>query len=255
MHRLTREVRMSLVEPASNAPVNGHSGWPAMDALAPWVTLQVTVSGDADSTTGYLLNIAEIDRVVRRNALPMLRRHTGGLAALPGALHHALGGSWPGASLERLRIGVSPFTAFACVAAELPMIRLSHRFEFSAAHRLHCDRMNDDENRRAFGKCNNPHGHGHNYELQVTVAGVPDGAGLLIGLPELEQIVIDTVITPLDHKNLNVEVPEFRELNPSVENIAMVIFRRLKPRFASSRAGLVSVTVWETPKTWCEYSE
>ena len=68
-------------------------------------------------------------------------------------------------------------------------------------------------------------------------------------------MVAATVIDRFDHKNLNVEVPEFRELIPSVENIAMTIYRLLKPRFGGGRAELASVTVWETPKTWCEYSE
>ena len=72
---------------------------------------------------------------------------------------------------------------------------------------------------------------------------------------EFERIVGETVIDRLDHKNLNVEVPEFRELNPSVENIAMVIYRLLKPQFQTVAGKLASVTVWETPKTWCEYSE
>jgi 6-pyruvoyltetrahydropterin/6-carboxytetrahydropterin synthase len=74
-------------------------------------------------------------------------------------------------------------------------------------------------------------------------------------VPAFERVVAATVIDKFDHKNLNVEVNEFRELMPSVENIAMVIFRMLKPKFAEQRARLASVTVWETPKTWCEYAE
>ena len=136
------------------------------------------------------------------------------------------------------------------------MVRLSQRFEFSASHRLHNPQLSDDENRRKFGKCNNPHGHGHNYEVQVTLAGEPDqSAGVLIDVPAMERIVSRTVIDRFDHKNLNVETEEFHDLIPSVENIAMVIFRMLKPQFEQQRARLASVTVWETPKTWCEYSE
>jgi 6-pyruvoyltetrahydropterin/6-carboxytetrahydropterin synthase len=75
----------------------------------------------------------------------------------------------------------------------------------------------------------------------------------LIEVPQFEAIVARTVIDRFDHKNLNVELPEFRELIPTVENIAMVIYRMLSPRFQKPRLG--SVTVWETPKTWCEYSE
>ena len=106
-----------------------------------------------------------------------------------------------------------------------------------------------------YGKCSNPHGHGHNYELQVTLKGAANESGLLVDVPAFERTVATTVIDRFDHKNLNVQVPEFAQLIPSVENIAMVIYRLLKPAFASQSATLASVTVWETPKTWCEYSE
>ena len=136
------------------------------------------------------------------------------------------------------------------------MTRLSQKFEFAASHRLHNPALSEEENRQTFGKCNNPHGHGHNYELQVTLAGTPAAnTGLLVDVPAFEQAVARTVVDRFDHKNLNVEVPEFRDLIPSVENIARVIYRLLKPRLESGGTRLASVTVWETPKTWCEYSE
>jgi 6-pyruvoyltetrahydropterin/6-carboxytetrahydropterin synthase len=137
------------------------------------------------------------------------------------------------------------------------MIRMSQKFEFSASHRLHNPSLSDEMNRQTFGKCNNPHGHGHNYELQVTLSG-PDGAEMPTPLVQFERIVAETVIDRFDHKNLNEQVPEFAELIPSVENIARVIYRLLKPKLESQQASerhLASVTVWETPKTFCEYSE
>jgi 6-pyruvoyltetrahydropterin/6-carboxytetrahydropterin synthase len=163
---------------------------------------------------------------------------------------------WSGVRLHEVRLGFSPFLSASCLASEHPMVRLSQKFEFAASHRLHNPEMSEEENRRTFGKCNNPHGHGHNYELQVTLKGDASNAdGLLIDVPAFERIVAQTVIDRFDHKNLNVEVPEFRDLIPSVENIARVIYRLLQPKFQSSSATLASVTVWETPKTWCEYSE
>ena len=135
------------------------------------------------------------------------------------------------------------------------MIRLSQMFEFSAAHRLHNPSLDDESNRRMFGKCNNPHGHGHNYQVQVTLKGEVDDNGLLIDLPEFERIVAQTLIQRFDHKHLNLECEEFRSLIPSVENIARVSYELLKPRFSDHRAKLASVTVWETPKTWCQYGE
>ena len=135
------------------------------------------------------------------------------------------------------------------------MVRLSQKFEFSASHRLHNPQFSEDENRNAFGKCNNPHGHGHHYEVQVTIKGEPDDNGIVIAVPTFERIVEETIIRRFDHRNLNVESAEFREVNPTVENIAKVIYRLLKPALTTGGTSLHGVTVWETPKTWCEYTE
>jgi len=137
------------------------------------------------------------------------------------------------------------------------MIRLSQKFEFSASHRLHNPTMSDETNRQTFGKCNNPSGHGHNYELAVTLRGPADENGVVMPVPQFERIVAETVVERFDHKNLNEQVAEFRDVIPSVENIARVIYRLLKPKFAGAGGGveLAAVTVWETPKTFCEYAE
>ena len=172
-----------------------------------------------------------------------------------GLLFDQLSLAWPGTRLECLGLSLSPFLRYSADASEHPMVRLSQKFEFSATHRLHNPALSDEENCRTYGKCNNPHGHGHNYEVQVTLSGRPDDNGLLVDVPAFERIVASTVIDRFDHKNLNLELPEFRETIPTVENIAATIYRLLKPRFADAGAGLASVTVWETPKTWCEYSE
>ena len=132
------------------------------------------------------------------------------------------------------------------------MVQLTRSFEFSAAHRLYCEDYSDEENRRVFGKCSNPHGHGHNYVLEVTLGGTPcDTHGTLVEPPRLDHIVKERVIDPFDHRNLNTECPEFATLNPSVENIARAIWRRLEGAF--DRCRLLSIRVWETPKTYAEF--
>jgi 6-pyruvoyltetrahydropterin/6-carboxytetrahydropterin synthase len=163
--------------------------------------------------------------------------------------------AWLGAQLVELRLLFSPYLSVECLASEHPMVRLSQTFEFCASHRLHNPALSDEENRRAFGKCNNPFGHGHNYQLKVTLRGEPNSNGVLIDVPSMEKIVSTSVIDRFDHKNLNAELPEFKNTIPSVENIAKVIYRILKPAFAHADAKLASVTVWETAKTWCEYEE
>jgi 6-pyruvoyltetrahydropterin/6-carboxytetrahydropterin synthase len=170
-------------------------------------------------------------------------------------LFDRLSARWPtGVRVEAVTLWATPFLSWGVVAEDIRMMRLSQKFEFSASHRLHNPALSDEANRQTFGKCNNPSGHGHNYEVQVTLAGEPDDNGLLIGVPAFERIVGETVIDLFDHKHLNTEVPQFRSVIPSVENIARVIYELLEPKLTRDRTRLASVTVWETPKTWCEYT-
>jgi 6-pyruvoyltetrahydropterin/6-carboxytetrahydropterin synthase len=174
---------------------------------------------------------------------------------LIAGIFEQLKNAWPGSELHRLRLALSPFLTLTLFAVEFPMIRLSQKFEFSASHRLHNPTLSGEQNQSLFGKCNNPHGHGHNYVLQVTVAGLPYSSGHLIDIPQFERVVASTVVEPFDHRYLNLEIPEFSELIPTVENIAMVIFHMLKPKLEAMRVKLAGVTLWETTKTWCEYME
>ena len=131
------------------------------------------------------------------------------------------------------------------------MVFLTQQFEFSAAHRLHSAQMSAQQNHQVFGKCNNPSGHGHNYLLEVAVAGVPDGrTGAVLSLPRFEQTVKERVIDRLDHMHLNTDVAEFHDLNPSVENIACVIWKLLEGHVAPAK--LHRIRVWETAKTCAE---
>jgi 6-pyruvoyltetrahydropterin/6-carboxytetrahydropterin synthase len=267
MFRLTREVRFTIPtdvddDQLEREPTNSYAGYPSMRELGFFFRLRATLAGELDPSSNYLLNIKQVDRVVREHAIRYVRDCIGrgdyfrdGSRPVRG-LFELLKDKWrPAAALDALALDLTPFQSVGCLAKEFPMVRLSQRFEFSATHRLHNPRLSDEQNRQTYGKCNNPHGHGHNYEVQVTLAGEPDDRGVLVDVPVFERTVAEGVIDRFDHKNLNLELPEFRELIPSVENIAMVIYRLLKPRFEAQRAKLAAVTVWETPKTWCEYSE
>ena len=253
--RLTREVRFALsdrqVDQFMRPPTNSFAGYPSVAEFDDrFLSLQVTVSGSLSPQSSYLLNIKDIDRAVRERIVAS--RATGGIAEI----FNRLADAWPDHPVKSVRLRLTPFLSLTQLASEHPMLtRLSQKFEFSAAHRLHNPNLSDDENRRIYGKCNNPNGHGHNYEVEVTLRGKQRADGLLVDVPAFEMIVQETVIQRFDHKHLNLDVPEFRELIPTVENISMVVHRLLKDRFKTIGVELASVTVWETPKTWCEYSE
>ena len=124
---------------------------------------------------------------------------------------------------------------------------------FNATHRLHNPAWDDDTNRAVFGLCNNPNYHGHNYELEVKVSGEIDpDTGYLIDLKLLSDLIKSEILLPFDHKNLNLDVPEFSQLNPTAENIAVVIWQKLRTQLPDHYD--LSVRLYETPRNFVEYS-
>jgi 6-pyruvoyltetrahydropterin/6-carboxytetrahydropterin synthase len=109
------------------------------------------------------------------------------------------------------------------------MFRVTRRYRFAASHRLHAPRLSEEENRRVYGKCNNPYGHGHNYVLEVSARGPLDSlTGRAVDPAALDRLVERQVVSPFDHRNLNVEAPVFASAVPTSENLAVEICRRLK---------------------------
>ena len=123
---------------------------------------------------------------------------------------------------------------------------------FNAAHRLNNPGWDDATNQRVFGKCNLPHYHGHNYELIVKVTGEPDPqTGFVMDMKVLSDIIRDKVVNRFDHKNLNLDTEEFRNLNPTAENIAIIIHDLLRPSINESLE--LKVILYETPRNYVEY--
>ena len=132
------------------------------------------------------------------------------------------------------------------------MVYLTRKAEFSASHYYHSPHFTAEENRRVFGKCNNPHGHGHNYTLEITVKGEIDGrSGFVVDLKQLKEIMHREVIDVLDHRFLNKEITEFQDRIPTTENLAVSIWNRIKPKLAL--AALHRVRVYETPDLFVDY--
>jgi len=131
-------------------------------------------------------------------------------------------------------------------------VAVCRKEHFNAAHRLHNMDWSDEKNMAVFGKCNNPNYHGHNYELIVKVVGVPDAAtGYVIDTKILSNIIQQEVIEKFDHKNLNLDTLEFKQLNPTAENIVIVIYHLLRPHIAIDKE--LVITLCETEKNFVQY--
>jgi len=132
-----------------------------------------------------------------------------------------------------------------------PRAYLSRRYQLSASHRLHSDAFSEEKNWAVYGKCNNPHGHGHNYTLEVTVAGEPDPVtGMVLDLSELKKILEREVMQRMDHRHLNYEVPELAGKIPTCENVARVIWELLEPKITQGR--LHRVRLYESADLFAE---
>jgi 6-pyruvoyltetrahydropterin/6-carboxytetrahydropterin synthase len=133
------------------------------------------------------------------------------------------------------------------------MMQLTRRYRFSASHRLHSNELSDQANRELYGKCNNPYGHGHNYEMEVTVSGPLEArTGHVVDLHQLDSLVHRWVIEPFDHHNLNEEIPEFQQLVPTTENLNIIIDKRLRSAwstaFPSLAPALERIRIYETAR-------
>ena len=132
------------------------------------------------------------------------------------------------------------------------MFRVTRRYHFAASHRLHSLQLTDEENRRLYGKCNNPFGHGHNYVVEVSAEGPLDAHGRAVDVATLDELVTREVLRPFDHRDLNTEAPVFEYQVPTSENLAREICRRLKRNWTDAFAGawpqLYKVRIEETAR-------
>jgi 6-pyruvoyltetrahydropterin/6-carboxytetrahydropterin synthase len=131
---------------------------------------------------------------------------------------------------------------------------ITRRVEFSASHVCRNPELSEEENQRLFGLEANPHGHGHNYVVEVSLRGDPDPVtGMVLDLKELKEILTREILEPYDHRFLNYEVPPFDREVPTTENIARDIWRRLEPRFSGDANKLHAVRVYETPDLYVDF--
>lgn len=263
MLELSRTVRVPLGAVSATGVNQGLIGAPSPRGISPTTDLEVVCRGAPDAS-GYLVDIGTVDRAVRCVAQPLLRAALraeladdagldpdSALRTTLEAIAERLAAELP-VPLARIAYRPSPFRgvelAFAPDGATMTAT-LHETFEFAASHRLHLAGRTDEENRALFGKCNNPNGHGHNYRIEVAVE---PGEGFP-GFDAIERCVEREIMARFDHRHLNLDCPEFRDLNPSVEHIARVCHGLLAPAFAAEGGTLRFVRVWETDKTSCRY--
>ncbi len=281
--RLSREIRFALVPPdqdLTGKPQNSWAGWPATNRIVPRLVLRCEIEGEIDPATGFLCNITLVDKHLREIVTRSLIPNANEIQTAEDLLlvvFDEMKSSWSHSSkITRLELAVSPYLNFSIsdssfqedpsfekstnTGAEMSQkITLTEQFEFSAAHRLHCEELSESENQATFGKCNNLEGHGHNYVVEVSVSrcvgstesGSQRESDQVINLAELESTVKRLVIDRLDHKHLNRDIEHFSNLNPTVENISVAIFDWLDGQFGDAK--LDKIRLYETPKTWAEY--
>lgn len=263
MATLTRTVRFSVNPPESregpwSSGPNGYAGVPAMRGLGRHYEMEVRCVGEINPATGYLINIKEIDHAVRRAVVPaIVRACDQNPGRDPGELlPEVVGLLEPQLRpiFRAVRWRLTPYYSVEMSVQEPDVVLLRQRFDFAASHRLHVPSMTDAENLALFGKCNNPGGHGHNYQFEPTVAVRLRSGRMGFSLHQLERLSEDTIVQRFDHKNLSCDLPEFAPgtgANPSVEQIARVFYQLLAPviRRESPDAELRSITVWETDRT------
>ncbi|AMV10709.1 6-carboxytetrahydropterin synthase [Geobacillus sp. G4] len=222
--------------------------------------LDVTVKGLVNPLTGIVVNITQVDAIMKEvvsaeldgkflnQEHPYFQTHIPTTEMMVTYIWDVLQGKFSCCQLCKVKLQENE-TLYA-VKEEQELVQLTRRYYFSSAHRLHSDQLTNEENQRLFGKCNNRYGHGHNYCLEVTVIGKPDPiTGMVVNLAELDEIVNREVLVKFDHKHLNLDTDEFKQINPTAENIVIVIWELLAPHLSS----LYKIGLWETQKNYFEY--
>ena len=204
--------------------------------------LDVTISGRVDPVDGMVMNIKDLDDLLRFWVVSLfdgksINDEVPGFETKPPSLENLLDFIWARVhshlsdTVELVRMRLEEMPSLYAEQASTPsgtVMTLSRTYEFAASHRLHVPAYSDLENWEMFGKCNNPAGHGHNYILEITVEGQPDPvSGMMVDLDELDRKVNEEVVNRYDHKNLNIDIPELQGCVATSEVVAQKIFERL----------------------------
>ena len=261
MHKLVRQVRFAInpFGKSTDLGANSYCAKPTATGLALFFSLWVELKSNANKDTGFVVNVSDIDKIVRNKAVGIfdkfVKNHSNSsfeqIGQLLGKVWQTIEKDFLPVKLNYLAVELMPARKLGIKEREGNMLYFSEKFEFSASHMLWNKKFSDDKNCQVFGKCANRCGHGHNYVVEVTVKKPTKGKSLKA--IEFEKIVEKEFIRTVDHKNLNADVPYFKKVNPTVENIAEFAFRKLSNKFKPFK--LHCITVWENDRTFCSYRE
>ncbi|BCB05718.1 6-carboxytetrahydropterin synthase [Bacillus sp. KH172YL63] len=245
----SEEENQRVFGPCSNPSGHGHD-----------YTLEVMVKGKLNRESGIVVNITDIDKVVKSFVSEQMdgkflnKENDHFTENIPTTenivsfIWDSLDGKIDNCQLHKIRLHENNF--LYAEKEEGSMVRLTRKYHFCTAHRLHSEQLSNEENLAIFGKCNNPFGHGHNYYLEVTVHGTPDPVtGMIASLSEMDEIVEQEIMKKFDHKHLNLDTEEFKHINPTSENVAVVIWELL----SSKLSNLFKIGLYETEKNYFEY--
>lgn len=263
MHKLSRQVRFSInpFSPGDSDGSNSFASKPAGEGLSIFFELTVTLAGEVEPDTGFVVNVTDIDGNVRKHAVPAFAqqirkkfrqgKHIGfvEITKLLKSVWGQLADKFKTAKVEKLSLALNPFRKITVDCEDCKMSYFGEKFEFAATHKLWNDNFSDERNREVFGKCANPTGHGHNYVVEVTIKSPTGRDDIHIG--EFEKVVDEEFIKLVDHKNLNEDVQYFVKTIPTVENIAAFAWEKMAGKFGE--AELYCITIWETDRTYCSY--
>jgi 6-pyruvoyltetrahydropterin/6-carboxytetrahydropterin synthase len=261
MHKLSRQIRFTIDPFANSAEIgsNSYCAKPTATGLAIFFSLWVELKGCANKDTGFVVNVSNIDKIVREKTIGIfdkfVKKRSGSsfeqIGQLLGAVWQKIEKDFLPAKINSLAVELMPARKITIKERGGKMLYFSEKFEFSASHTLWNKKFSDSENKKIFGKCANKCGHGHNYIVEVTVKKPAKGKALKAG--DFERIVDKHFIQIVDHKNLDADVKYFSKTNPTVENIAEFAFGSLKGKFKPFK--LDCVTVWENDRTFCCYRQ
>ncbi|MEI6231987.1 MAG: 6-carboxytetrahydropterin synthase [Planctomycetota bacterium] len=231
--------------------------------------LELSVRGPVDPIDGMVVNIKTVDQELKtllaaidhrmlNDSMPEFANNVPTTERLAQVLWSRVPETIGASRRVSMRLEEHPGMSVEILGENPAMVYLTRSIEFSASHRLHSEQLSDEENRRLYGKCNNPNGHGHNYVAEITVRGQPDSrTGIVIDLGQFEALLDDEIDRRFDHKHLNLDTDFFKTHPATAENIAIVIWNLIASKIPACRTGgkveLHRVRLIETARSWFDY--